>query len=223
MKQISFQEINKNLEFYNFYNVDLNINTYYSAKYYQEFEKKESNDKQQDLSCLFLDIEVYYHNRNIPFRFDESNHPISAISLNFKNDYYCYLLHKRNENLTLWEQEFKEDLIKGKYISSDENIHIFTFADERKLILNAWAKVKELKPFILSGFNSDNFDYPYIYRRLLKLFDNDVEVVNKILSEFEFVEFRNDKYVEIPEFTICDLLHMYKPREDGGLCEFGPL
>lgn len=217
MKQIKFQEINRNLEFYNFYNLDTNINTYYSAKYYHEFDNKEPADKEQDLSSLFLDIEVYQQNKDIPFRFDESNHPISAISLNFKKDYYCYFLHKRNENLNLWEQDFKEDLIKGKYIKDDENIQIFTYSDEKKLILDAWEKIKKLKPFILSGFNSDNFDYPYIYRRLLKLFDNDVEVVNKILSEFEYVEFRNNKYVDIPEFTICDLLHMYKPREDGGL------
>jgi DNA polymerase elongation subunit (family B) len=217
MKQTNYQDlINRNLRFYNFYNLDLNINTYYSSKYYNDYDTKEDN-KEQNLSIVFLDIEVYQENRNIPFRFDESNHPISAISINFKNNYYCYFLHKRTENIKQWEQDFKLDLIKGSYISNNENIDINIYDDEKRLILECWKKIRELNPFILSGFNSDNFDYPYIYRRFLKLFDNDEELVHKILSQFEYVEFRNNKYVDIPEFTICDLLYLYKVREDGGL------
>lgn len=215
VKQIQHNEINRNLEFHNFYNLDINLNTYFAAQYYNE--KNEDTNTPQELSIIFLDIEVYHKDKNIPFKFDESNHPISAISLNYNDDYYCYFLHKRAENLKLWEDDFKNDLIKDNYFSGNETITIFTYTDEKKLISDAWTKIRELQPFILSGFNSDNFDYPYIYRRLIKLYDGDTEVINKILSEFEYVEFRNNKYVEFPEFTICDILHLYKVREDGGL------
>lgn len=209
--------LNSKLNFFNIYNLDNNITTYFSAKYYSDNKNKESIDIPQDVSILFLDIEVYQKNKSIPFRFNESNHPISAISLNFDKEYHCFFLHDKLENLNIWESEFKKDLISGKYIDEDENIHINTYMSEERLIIDAWNKIRNLNPFILSGFNADNFDFPYIYRRLMKLYNNDKSSVDKIISVFEIAELRQNQLLEIPEFTICDILHLYKPREDGGL------
>lgn len=218
MQDLDIKNISKNLKFYNFYNLDMNVNTFYSAKYYlEEKEKEENPELQQRLSTVFLDIEVYQNNKKVPFKFDESNHPVSALTFNFKKEYYCYLLHKFKEDIGQWEIDFKKELILNNYITQDENIHIFLYSDEKKLLTEAWLKIRETNPFILSGFNSDNFDYPYLYRRFLKLFNNDQEEVNNIFSQFGYVEFKDNRYLDIPEFTICDLLYLYKPREDRGL------
>ncbi len=74
----------------------------------------------------------------------------------------------------------------------------------------------------IGSWNSDSFDYPLLYARLLTLLGDHNEVA-KVMSKFGEVE-RNtsDKdragntvcRLKLPEYNIVDLLYCYKDRAD---------
>jgi DNA polymerase elongation subunit (family B) len=86
---------------------------------------------------------------------------------------------------------------------------------------------------ILSGFNSDLFDFPYIYYRLKNLYNGSVESVSKLFTKIEGASVNINKFggnskVNFVEYINADILYLFKPRGDGGLlfaahnksCEF---
>jgi DNA polymerase elongation subunit (family B) len=222
MNELSFKDIESllnrgDLNFYNFYNTDIETNNFLSVQHYIE-NPNDTSDVNQQLSVMFLDIEVYHENRNIKFEFDKSDHPINAITVyNTRDKCYksFYLLRPINKHLFNSDTNyFITELKKDKYMTDEESFSLQIYEDELTLIRECWDYIRSSKVLLLSGFNSDYFDLPYIYRRLLKLVDK-IETAN-ILSEFKYVEFRNER-VKIPDYSVCDLLYLYKPRSEGGL------
>jgi DNA polymerase elongation subunit (family B) len=213
------------LNFYNIYAADLDIPSYFSAKYYHE-NPKDSIDIDQSITKLFTDIEVYTYHKGLDFK-NLGQDPISAITFysNVEKIYhaYIYLLNdditNKFDDVDARNKEFYKFLVDHKYINTDDQINIRTYNDECQLICDYWEKVKELDHTILSGFNSDTFDYPYLYERLSTLTDKDSAA--KTMSIFSYVGYRNG-FISIPEFTISDLLYLYKPRSEGGL-NFGKM
>ena len=63
------------------------------------------------------------------------------------------------------------------------------------------------------GFNSNNFDDPYIIKRLKKLNEANWE---NIISEFGQVRSFGELSFEFPDYNTADLLVMYKPVDSGG-------
>lgn len=223
MKILEYKDIvpqvkNNTFKFYNFYNLDIDPELFYAVQYYNN-TNEDVEGIQQKVKSIFLDIEVYILDKSIEFKFDQSLHPISAISFYYDKVFYAYFLNIHNLNIdtNVWESDFKRQLcdINYKYINDDESIKISVFSDELTLIKSAWNKIKEIDPVVLSGWNSHNFDYPYIYRRFLQLLNNDYTQVNSIISKFNFVKFK-DGQITIPEYSIADLMYLYMPREDGG-------
>lgn len=216
-KDIQPQINNGTFKFYNFYNLDIDPIIFYGVQYYKNTNEN-VEDTEQILKTVFLDIESYRINKEVDFSFEESLHPISAISFSFNNDYYSYFLNLNgfSYDISTWETEFKKILINEKYINENENIHIKIFTNELELISAVWNKIKSIDPVILSGWNSHKFDYPYIYRRLLSLTYGDEQEVTNIISPLKNVKLNNKSELEIIDYTICDLMHMYMPREDGG-------
>lgn len=219
VKQIDYRDIvpqiqNNTFKFYNFYNVDIDPEVYYGVQYYKSND--ETNIK-QILKTVFLDIESYRYDKTLDFKFDESLHPISAITFYFKKIFYVYYLDLYNVNLDNVEiaKKFKKYLSDEKYIKPNEEIKITCFTDEIKLLTSLWTKIRELDPVILSGWNCHYFDFPYIYRRMLVLLNNDETKVNSIISQFHYVRLYRDM-LEIAEFQIADLMYLYKPRDPNG-------
>lgn len=221
MNELNFRDIESllyrgDLNFYNFYNTDIEINNYLSVQHYIN-TPKDVSDVDQQISVIFLDIEVYHENRAIKFDFKVSDHPINAITVyNTKKKEYksFYLLRPINKHLFNNDLEFfVTNLHKDGYKSEDETLTLQLYEDELTLIKDAWTYIKQSKVLLLSGFNSDRFDFPYIYRRLLKLVGK--EEAAAILSDFKYVEFRNEM-LKIPDFPVCDLQYLYKPRSEGG-------
>jgi len=205
------------LNFYNFYNTDIDITNYFATQHYLE-NTKDNREIDHDMHIIFMDIEVYHEDREIPFEFNKSDHPINAITIydtKFKEYRSYFLLRSINKDLFKSDVDYYTDyLIKEKYNDPDEKLIIYTYEDELLLIKECWEHIKQIDPLTISGFNSDYFDYPYIYRRLLKLTNKDETA--KIFSKFAFIEFRNER-LKIPDYPICDLLYLYKPRDEGGL------
>ena len=223
-----------NLKYYNFYNTDLELGTYFSVKHYLENLEDSIDSYDQKIHSLYLDIEVYKDDPDAQFDFNRSDFPVSAITYystiekifklyflihpvlkgKFNEDPEWYKKELLNKTFTDYDKEGNE--IIREYIKPSENIEILTFTNELELIEKCWEDIRKTDPMVLSGFNSDGFDYPYIYRRLLGFYNGDKNTVGEILSKFNSVKW-DGKLLKIPEFGNADLQYFYKPRAEGGL------
>lgn len=211
---------------YNIYNLDIDYPQYYAVKHYlnNDFDTIDNNQK---LHKVYVDIEVYSENKMDIKNIESGQYPVSAITLysNFENKLYSFfLLDKRN--IEKWKsidnhvEYFKKSLIKNNYIKKDVDIELKTYNSDMSLIKDTWNQIHELDPVILSGFNSDLFDYPYIYFRLKNLYNGDEKSISKILSKFGDVrlsKFGGKNIIKFNEYILADILYIFKPRDDGGL------
>ncbi len=230
MQTFSFEEFKSmNLSPYQIYGLDLDYQQYYSIQNYLK-NKNDTIDKDQILNVLFLDIEVYTSNSGTFPKIDIAKFPISSITIysTFNKTFKSFFLlqHANIHKFPIKEEipnlihDFTTDLIQHKYITENEKLEINIFTTEIDLIRSCWNSIKEIDPTIISGWNCDEFDIPYIYFRLSNLLNKNETEINKILSQFGKVKI--DKYankflIKIPEYPVLDLLYAYKPRDDGGL------
>jgi len=239
MKQLPYSEILQllkggDISSFNVYNADIPIHSHYSSEYYLQYTH-DIMENDQIINRLFLDIEVHIDTDDAdglgPLQ--NANFPINAITIcdtqtkifranfllmphvmskfgisNDPNFNFAALMEYYNTN-------FKKIMIEKRYIDDSYSIQITAFDDESKLLLQVWQDIHVLDPEILSGWNSDGFDFPYIYYRLVKLFgESDTQ---RIMSKFGIVRANKGHRISIPEFSIADLLYLYKPRDEGGL------
>lgn len=212
---------------YNLYNLDIEYTQFYSISNYLK-NKNDTLEREQRLNILFLDIELFL-NHTLKFPdISQAKFPINAITIysTFEKIYRCYIL-LFNENIAKFPnddlQKLKNDymvyLKKEKYLDDDETIEIEVFGYEIDLIKKVWQTIHTIDPAVISGWNSDGFDIPYIYFRLSTLLKDDNEI-NKILSKFSNVKinkFGNSLFVKIADYSNADLQYLYKPRDEGGL------
>ena len=234
MQNLTFQDLdvlmrNKEISFFNIYNADISIQSQTTAKYYLEHQY-DTIDTPQNLSIYFIDIELFLDNKKPP-PFKEALSLINAITVSntkFKKyKSYLVLLNKNVEkfgivdgidyNKFIIERQnaYKEQLVKTKYLDHDYEIEIEIFNDELTMLKKFWADMHADDPFILSGWNSDNFDVPYLYNRTANLIGTKLQA-NQIVSKLGHVEEYGGR-IRIPEITIADLLYLYKPRSEMGL------
>ena len=218
---------NNQISPYQIYNFDLDYTSIFSTDYYLNYIN-DNITKEQKLNTLFFDIEVFTNNAGEFPAASLAKYPIvsNTIYSSFQKNYEAYFM-LMGENLNLFpinkikelEIKFKEYLISNEYMEKDENIKIHLCQSENEIILNSWRKIHEIDPIILSGFNADQFDLPYIYNRLMKIFNNEKDQVHSILSKFGIVNVRNygrSQIIQIPEYPLADIRHLYVPRSEGG-------
>jgi DNA polymerase elongation subunit (family B) len=209
-----------NMKYYNFYNTDLEPNTYFTVKHYLENQEDNIDMYDQKIHALYLDIEVFKDDPDAQFDFNKSDFPISAItyySTIEKTFKLYFLIHPVLKGKFNPDPEwYKKELLGKKYITNEEKVEVSVFQNELELIEKCWADIRKTDPMVLSGFNSDGFDYPYIYRRLMGFYNGDENTVHEILSQFKSVKW-DGKLVKVPEFGNADLQYFYKPRAEGGL------
>lgn len=231
LKPIQFEELyngieNNVLTYDNIYNLDLNYKQIFAIQHY--LKGSDTLEKNQILNTVFGDIEVFRCHAEDPDIMNP-NYPINAITIfsTETNEFYSYyLLLKENKHLfnikTINEitKEFEKELFQEKYIKSNEKINIYIYEDEIKLITDCWRKIHDLDPAILSGFYFDTFDLPFMYERVKVLFQQDMNRVNLVFSKFGVVDTlfnTNRTILDIVDYTVLDLCHLYKPRDDHGL------
>jgi DNA polymerase elongation subunit (family B) len=210
------------------YNLDMEYPQSFSIDYYKN-NPQDNIDLEQKLQILFLDIEVF-SNFTGKFLPPECASPISAITIysTFEKTYHMYgLLLSNNavkfpkEQIEEVRQNYLKELRDAEYLKDDEDIEIHLFYNNELNLLNTcWDHIRELDPAIISGFNSDRYDYPYIYNRLKKLCNNDTKKVNNILSPLGFVKehkMGKDSFCKIAGLPCLDMRHLYVPRDEGGL------
>lgn len=218
------------VNYYNVYNLDMNLPSYFAVKYYLD-NPHDSVDMKQDISTLFLDIEVFTDNKGLE-NFKNAICPISCVSilLNKSNiiESYLLLLNRNYDKYGLKDVEdydkflveransFIDTLYKEKYLLEDGySINIHIYADEKQMLLDLWQKIHELDPATLSGWNSSTFDIPYIYNRIAVLLGSTV-AADRVVSKFGSVKTYGET-INIPEFANTDLLYLYRPRDEMGL------
>lgn len=219
------------LSFFNFYNADIPVTSYYSSKYYLEHEY-DTMENAQKINTLFVDIEFYNGTGDDMENISDAPFPINAITIcdSVEKVYTSfYLLYDFNyeafgitndptfqlEQLIQTRQlEFKKTLVEHGYITEDYNLRIQIYTKEEDLLQAFCVALHRIDPDILSGWNTDFFDFPYIYYRMIKLFGK--QNTDSMLSKLGRVTNKYDR-ISIPEFVIADLLYLYKPRDEGGL------
>ena len=208
------------------YNLDLELSQYHALRHYIENDT-DIITKSQLLNIMFFDIEVYTFNTG-EFLPDKAKQPISAITIysTVEKVFHTYFLVLPQisrlvtaEYLHQFKIETKQTLLDNKYILEDEDLHIYLFTDELKMIEACWKMIHEIDPAILSGWNADTYDLPYIYTRLNNKYEDEKKVC-KTLSKFGVVKKRKTDgrfILSIADYPLIDLLRLYKPRDDGGL------
>jgi len=221
---------NNELSYNQFYNAEIDTAQYYSTKHYKQYTH-DNLDIDQKLKILFLDIEVYKCDLEIFRNKKQSSGPINSVAIfdSKTKTYYVFILLMMTKNANLIDlnnkdeiiQKYKKELIEEKYLKEDENIQLFFFVDEElQMIEKMWQLIHYFDPTILTGFNSHYFDYPYIYYRLMVLYNNDENKVNNLLSKFGVVKKRgygSGDILQIAEYPICDVRRLYMPRSESGL------
>lgn len=237
IKPIQFTDVerllrNKEISYFNIYNGDISPSTYFSSKYYFN-HKYDTIDIPQKIRTVFIDIELYVAD-NIKSDLDltKAEIPINAVTIidSFTNEIESFYL-LNNNNYELFgikndsnfninqfiinkQTEIINYLIETKYLDSSMSLKLSLFNDEKELLKSLWMKIHNYDPDVLSGWNIDYFDIPYVFNRLVNLFG--LLDTNRLMSKFGNITVKNDM-VSIPEYTIVDLLYLYKPRDEGGL------
>jgi DNA polymerase elongation subunit (family B) len=121
---------------------------------------------------------------------------ITSIALydNNSKTYYCYILD-----------------ITNSITPSNNNLrHIISCPTEKDLLLQFLNKWEELDPTIISGWNSEFFDIPYLYNRMVKVIGKDQASRLSPLGIVDENEFIGVKTTEIAGINHLDYMLLFK-------------
>jgi len=177
------------------YGGDVNLTTLHTVDYFLQ-NKEEAAPIRKNI--VFTDIEIYtYKVRTFPDP-EASQFPINAISFGTEepdNQTQIYLLKIPGEIDPKIDEIMKSK--KYKYLT--------LFTDEYSMIRAYLSKVKELDPDFICGWNSNEFDIPYIVGRMKKL-----SIDMKDLSPFGNVYADKRGRVIITGMVALDQLVLFK-------------
>lgn len=152
----------------------------------------DSDEVSEGHRVMFFDIEVEV-TQGFP---DVSKAENTITSIAFYDaltrKYYCYVLDKENK---VNANQFGETTV-------------IKFKDERDLLTSFFTKYLEISPSIISGWNSDRFDVPYLYNRTLRLLGQQTA---NCLSPIGIVEWQKYKGTyKIAGVASLDYLELYR-------------
>ena len=115
----------------------------------------ESDDVPSYQNIVYLDIECEIAGALTQDSVRDPQGKITSIAVydNTTKEYYCYVL----------------DEAKKLPSSKTDNKHIISCTSEKDLLSQFLDKWEELDPTIISGWNSEFFDIPYLYHRIAKV------------------------------------------------------
>lgn len=148
---------------------DLQLETQILSEVYRDAE-----EPSEDVETLFFDIEVSMEGE-LP-KVSTANNPITSIAYTVRSTGESKVLIWDPENET---KSFEED-----------GVEVIPFEGEDQLLYSFVEEWRDIDPDIVSGWNSDGFDIPYLYRRVSKVINNDFA---DRLSPIEEVEFRKNR------------------------------
>lgn len=176
------------------YGGDTNLTTLHCVDYFLQ-NKEEAPITSKNI--LHFDIEVYTYKRKIFPRADIAEYPINAISFRHSDS------DKTSMYLLKIDKEIDpriDDLIKSKKYPT-----MTLFTDEYTMLTAFFQKIQEIQPDFLCGWNSNEFDMPYLVGRMKKL-----NINPKYFSPFSNVYADVRGRVIITGYIAIDQLDAYK-------------
>ena len=152
----------------------------------------DSDEVSEGHKRLYFDIEVEVTD-GFP-SVEKAENKITSIAIydQIMDEYYCFVLDERNRITN----------------STNGNETIEVFNSEYDLLNRFFVKYIEIKPTILSGWNIDNFDIPYLFNRTVNTIGKNIA---ELLSPIQVVRWSNFKGgYEIAGVSVLDYLHLYK-------------
>jgi DNA polymerase elongation subunit (family B) len=150
----------------------------------------ESDEPSTQHSILFFDIEIEKGKRySTP---TEALNTITSIAYYFDEKYYVLLLDRENK------------------IKVESDVNVVTFQTEEKLLMDFLSRWNKIKPTIVSAYNGDYFDIPYLVNRMKNVLG---WAYAKKLSPIGVVENRQvgkDTFIKIAGVSQMDYLQLYK-------------
>ncbi len=157
----------------------------------------ESDEPSTNHTTMIFDIEVEVTS-GFP-NVDKAENRITAIGFNDArtDEYFCYVLDTDNKlNLD------------GDRTTIDGNEIVVSFSDEYDLLNAFFKKYMEIKPTILTGWNVEFFDVPYLYNRASNVVGKNIANLLSPIMKVNWSDFSN-RY-KIAGVSILDYLALYK-------------
>ena len=157
-----------------------------------------SDDVSTDHRTMIFDIEV-----EVTDGFPDVNkaeNRITSIAFNdpTTDEYFCYVLDETN----------KLDIEEGCWeISNNETV--VSYKDEYDLLNAFFMKYLKIKPTILTGWNVEFFDIPYLYNRASNIVGQNVANCLSPIQNVQWSDFGTGKY-KIAGVSTLDYLQLYK-------------
>lgn len=154
------------------------------------------DDDYPNHNILTIDIEVDIEN-NLP-NIEIADNEITGISFfdHSAKKYTALILDKKNK-------------INNKAITMfNHPVELMSFVNESDLLEEFILKWNEIKPTIITGWNIDDFDIPYILRRIARVFDNEATLTLSPINKIVYSDFR--KRYTIAGISVLDYLQLYK-------------
>jgi DNA polymerase elongation subunit (family B) len=156
----------------------------------------DSDDVPSYQNIVYLDIECEIAGALTQDSVRDPAGKLTAIALydNSTKMYYCYVL----------------DEAKLMSESINENKIIVPCLTEKELMYKFLDKWEELDPTIITGWNSEFFDIPYLYHRIAKVVGESQAVRLSPLKTVDEGEFAGEKYTTIAGVNHLDYMLLFK-------------
>lgn len=129
-----------------------------------EWRKNHPDEQLYKIKVCLIDIECYTNHEPLDFSDLEkaaSRYPISLVTVydNYANVYYTLLYNLNNS-------EINEDEIKKNLDYADDCQFVLKSYDtEQEMLKDLQKLIDEIDPMMISGWNSDGFDFPFLKAR----------------------------------------------------------
>ncbi len=156
----------------------------------------EQDDTPEYQNIVYLDIECEIAGALTQDSVRDPAGKLTAIALydNSTKMYYCYIL----------------DEAKAMSESTSENKTVIPCLTEKELMYKFLDKWEELDPTIITGWNSEFFDIPYLYHRIAKVIGESQAVRLSPLKQVDEGEFAGEKYTTIAGVNHLDYMLLFK-------------
>lgn len=162
----------------------------------------ESDDVSTGHRTVILDIEVESKDGYPDWEHPKQKVTAIAIHDSVSNHYFCFVLDE-------------EGLVKA---GTNGDKTILTFKEEESLLQSFLNKWEEISPTIVTGWNIDGFDFPYLHARLEYLFGEDTAGRLSPIGICYFNKFKNK--MTIAGINTLDYLLLYKRYSQKSLPNF---
>ena len=175
--------------------IDIDFRTRWLQNNYQEMEELRFN--KDDINICYLDIEVSTRGK-FPTA-EKAEFPVNVVTVNFSksSEYYTFALNRDIK------EETKEKLL-------NHNCKYINCRTESELIDNLFRTIGSNNVDILTGWNCDGYDIPYLVNRASKL-DIDIRKLSRLPDKFKQAYIsKRDGTLKIAGTEVIDFLKLYK-------------